>query len=266
MADLEHLVDLWWQATQDFTALAAELPDDAWNTPTDLDGWDVHAQVAHVAHLEAILAGAPDETVDVGQPDHVKSLMGTYTEQGVVARRDRTPAELIGEITETTDRRKAEIDATRPAAEAPAPGVFGLLGWTNERLYKNRPLDIWMHSQDIRRAVGRPGGLDGPVAKHAADYFLESVGFVVGKKVGAPVGTTVRVVVGGSEPVTVVVGDDGRARATADLADPTVTLSMDREAWVVLAGGRRGPEAVDVKVEGDADLAAAILANLAVTP
>jgi len=266
MADLEHLVDLWLQATQEFTALAADLPDDAWNTPTDLDGWDVHAQVAHVAHLEAILAGAPEETVDVGQPDHVTGLMGTYTEQGVVARRDRTPSQLVAEITDAVSRRKAEIDATRPAAESPAPGVFGLLGWTNQKLYTNRPLDIWMHSQDIRRAVGRPGNLDGPVAQHVADYLLESLGYVVGKKVGAPVGTTVRVVVDGSDPATVAVGDDGRARAAGDIAEPTVTLSMDREAWIVLSGGRRGPDAVAVKVEGDAGLAAAILANLAVTP
>jgi len=266
MADLEHLVNLWWQATQDFTALAADLPDDAWTTPTDLDGWDVHAQVAHVAHLEAILAGAPEETVDVGQPDHVTGLMGTYTEQGVVARRDRTPSQLVAEITDAVSRRKAELDATRPAAESPAPGVFGLLGWTNQKLYTNRPLDIWMHSQDIRRAVGRPGNLDGPVAQHVADYLLESLGYVVGKKVGAPVGTTVRVVVDGSDPATVAVGDDGRARAAGDIAEPTVTLSMDREAWIVLSGGRRGPDAVAVKVEGDAGLAAAILANLAVTP
>jgi len=266
MADLEHLVDLWWQSVQDFTELAGRLPDDAWRLPTDLDGWDVHAQVAHVAHLEAILAGGPDETVEVGQPDHVKGVMGTYTEQGVVARRDRTPAELIAEITEATTRRRAELAAADLDAKAPAPGAFGFLGWDCERLYKNRPLDIWMHSQDIRRAVGQPGGLDGPVAQHVADYFLESVGFVVGKKVGAPAGTTVRVEVAGSEPVTVLVGDDGRARPTEPTDDPTVSLTMGRESWIVLAGGRRGPDAVEVRAEGDPELAAAILANLAVTP
>ena len=270
MADLEHLVDLWWLAIQDLTSVAAEVPDDAWHAPTDLDGWDVHDQLAHVAHLETILAGGADETVDVGAPEHVKSMMGTYTEQGVVARKGRTPAELIAEIAAATARRKAELDSTTLDAAAPAPGAFGFLGWSTEKLLKNRPLDVWMHAQDIRRAIGRPGDLDSAPAQHVADYLLESVGFVVGKKVGAPVGTSVTVDVAGSAPVTVAVGDDGRARPTEssrpDLTRPTVTLTMDREAWIVLAGGRRSPDAVDVTIEGDADLGAAILANLAVTP
>lgn len=266
MADLARLVDLWWQAVQEVTALARELPDDAWTLPTDLAGWDVHDQVAHLAHLEAILAGAPDETVDIGQPEHVKSLLGTYTEQGVVARRGRTPAELVDELTEATTHRHAALADSLPAPTDPAPGAFGLLGWDTTRLFRNRPLDLWMHQQDIRRAVGRPGGMDGPVAQHVADYLLESVGFIVGKKAGAPVGTTVRVEVGGSDPVTVQVGEDGRARPT-QATDADVTLAMDREAWIILAGGRRTPEQVPgVTVTGDADLGAAILANLAVTP
>ena len=150
-------------------------------------------------------------------------------------------------------------------AEAPASGVFGMLGWTMERLLKNRPLDVWMHTQDIRRAIGRPGALEGAASQHVVEYFLESVGFVLGKKVGAPAGTSITVAVTGAEPVTVAVGDDGRARPS-DTTEPTVRLTMGREAWIVLAGGRRTPDAVEVQVEGDAELGAAVLANLAVTP
>jgi len=265
MADLEHLVDLWWTAIQDLTTLVAELPPEAWHAPTDLEGWDVHDQVAHVAHLETILAGGAEETVDIGSPEHVKSMMGTYTEQGVVARKERTPAELIAEIAEATTRRKAELEAATLEAAAPAPGAFGLLGWSTEKLFKNRPLDVWMHTQDIRRAVGLPGGLDNAQAQHVADYLLESTGFVVGKRVGAPVGTTVTVDVAGSAPVTVTVGEDGRARP-GQSSESTVTLTMGRETWIILAGGRRSPDAVEVTVDGNAELGAAILANLAVTP
>lgn len=271
MADARQLIDLWWDTVQEFTDLARSLPDDAWSAPTDLPGWDVHAQVAHVAHLEAVLAGAPDETVDIGQPEHVKSLMGSYTEQGVVARRARAAAELVDEIARVTGQRHEELLAALPIDLAsPAPGAFGMLGWDLSRLLRNRPLDIWMHGQDVRRATGLRGGMESPGAQHAADYLLESVGFVVGKKVGAPVGTTVRVAVAGSAPLTVAVGDDGRARPVADVSSPTVSLAMDREAWIVLAGGRRTPDQVEVTVEltvdGDRALADAILANLAVTP
>jgi hypothetical protein len=45
-----------------------------------------------------------------------------------------------------------------------------------------------------------------------------------------------------------------------------VRLAMSREAFVVLAGGRRGPDDVSVEVSGDADLAARVLAAMAVTP
>jgi hypothetical protein len=41
---------------------------------------------------------------------------------------------------------------------------------------------------------------------------------------------------------------------------------MSREAFVVLAGGRRTPEQVEVAVSGDADLATRVLAAMAVTP
>jgi hypothetical protein len=63
------------------------------------------------------------------------------------------------------------------------------------------------------------------------------------------------------------VGDDGRAAplpGPVDQAD--VAVRMDLETYVVLAGGRRSPEAVAVEVGGDEELAAKVLAALAVTP
>ena len=41
---------------------------------------------------------------------------------------------------------------------------------------------------------------------------------------------------------------------------------MDRETFIVLAGGRRSAADVNVAVAGDADLAARILAGMALTP
>jgi hypothetical protein len=41
---------------------------------------------------------------------------------------------------------------------------------------------------------------------------------------------------------------------------------MDVETYVVLCGGRRRPEDVDVRVSGDAELGHRVLAALAVTP
>ncbi len=264
---LASYVQVWWQAVEDLSSLLEEVAGEDWSTPTDLPGWDVHAVAAHTAHLEGMLAGAEHDQVEIGEPAHVHGAMGQFTEQGVVARRDRTPDELINELRSSATTRHTSLLADPPTdPEATAPGLFGLIGWDTRRLLRNRPLDLWMHEQDVRRALGRPGNLDGPAAVHTADYLAESLGFVVGKRVGAPAGTTVVLEIAGHAPTAVAVGDDGRARPVEVPADPTARLAMDRETFVLLAGGRRRAEPGAVQVSGDADLAQQVLAGLAVTP
>ena len=71
----------------------------------------------------------------------------------------------------------------------------------------------------------------------------------------------------GHEPVTVAVGEDGRGRrATPEDGEPTVTLAMDRETFVVLAGGRRAAEPDGVRVTGDAALGERVVAAMARDP
>lgn len=271
MSDQELLagyVDVWWQAINDFTALLEEVPAEEWSTPTDLEGWDVHAVAAHIAHLEAILAGGPEETVDVGEPSHVSGLMGLYTEQGVVARADRTPDELINEIREAATARHTALLADPPTDVSAKPEqIFGGIGWDWRTLLRNRPLDVWMHEQDVRRAVGRPGGMDGAPARHTAEYLSESLGLVVAKRVGAPAGTTVVLELEGHPPIGFAVNDAGRGERLAQCpGEPTVLLQTDRESFIVLAGGRRTPEAGSVVVTGDTHLGNQILDTMAVTP
>ncbi|HWJ80978.1 MAG TPA: maleylpyruvate isomerase family mycothiol-dependent enzyme [Nocardioides sp.] len=267
-AQLATYVDTWWQAIGDFTALLDSLPEDAWARPTDLAGWDVKAVAAHIAHLESILAGGPEETADIGDPPHVTGPMGQFTEIGVVTRRDRSPASIIEEIRKTTQARHEALLADPPAdGTAPAPGLFGLIGWNQRTLLRNRPLDVWMHEQDVRRAVGLPGGMDSAGAQHTADYLSEGFGYVVGKKVKAPTGTTAVLAVEGSPVVAVEVDESGRAQRLAEPpAEPTVRLSMDRGTFIVLAGGRRPAEPGAVVVEGDEELAAQVVAKLGTTP
>jgi len=271
MSDQERLagyVEVWWQAINDFTELLEKLSPEQWSTPTDLDGWDVHAVAAHIAHLEAILAGAPEETVEVGEPAHVTSLMGLYTEQGVVARADRTPDELINEIREAATARHTALLADPPTDGSAKPEqIFGGIGWDWNTLLRNRPLDVWMHEQDVRRAVGRPGGLDSPAAIHTADYLAESLGLVIAKRVGAEPGTTVVLEMEGHEPVAFAVNEQRRGeRLPEPPAEPTVRLTTDRETFTVLAGGRRTPEPGAVVVTGDTHLGQQVLDTLAVTP
>jgi uncharacterized protein (TIGR03083 family) len=265
---LSGYVDVWWQAINDFTDLLEELDDADWAAPTDLPGWDVKAVASHIAHLEGVLAGAPEETADVGEPEHVTGLMGLYTEVGVLNRRDASPDAIINEIRSAATARHTALLADPPTDGTAKPEpIFGGVPWDWRTLLRNRPLDVWMHEQDIRRAVDRPGGMDSPAARHTADYLAESLGYVLAKRLGAPAGTSAVLEMEGSAPFAYAVNDVGRGERLGDVpAEPTVRLRMDREAFIRVAGGRCEPAPGTVHVEGDPDLGRRLLDALATTP
>lgn len=266
---LQQLVEVWHDAAGRVSTLLRSLDEADWSRPTDLPGWDVRAVASHLAHLESELAGFPQQQVEVPQAPHVRGLMGQFTEAGPVARAGWSTTEIIDELDRAVAHRYDALVADPPRdGAAPGPGFAGLIGWTWQTLLSNRPLDLWMHEQDIRRAVARPGGYDSPAAAHVVGVFLRSVPYVLGKKVGAEPGQSVRVVVTGPQgaDVSAVVGPDGRGASAPTPADPTATLEMDAETFVVRCGGRRPPEELEVTVTGDADLARRVFAGLATTP
>ncbi|WP_298520860.1 maleylpyruvate isomerase family mycothiol-dependent enzyme, partial [uncultured Nocardioides sp.] len=221
--ELADYVDVWWQAVNGFLDLLEQLPEEEWATPTDLAGWDVKACAAHTAHLESILTGAPEETAEVGEPPHVTGLMGLYTEIGVVNRRDASADAIINELREAATKRHTALLADPPTdGDAKPEHIFGGVPWSTRTLLRNRPLDVWMHEQDVRRAVGRPGNMDSPPAKHTAEYLAEGLGYVLAKKVGAPVGTSVVLDLAGSPPFAFEIDDNGRGQL-----DPGVALRAD---------------------------------------
>jgi uncharacterized protein (TIGR03083 family) len=267
-ARLAQLVETWHSACTQFVALARELPREQWDLPTDLEGWSVRDNVAHTAHLEAVLAGAPEETIEVAEAPHLKSLMSFYTEQGVLARRDRDVTSLADEIEQSVATRYAELLADPPTdPKAAPPRTPGGVPWDFQTLLSNRPLDVWMHEQDIRRATDRPGGYDSPVADHVLRTFGRGLPMVVGKRVSPPAGTTVRLEVPEADlGWTVQVGDDGRASVAGDDVQPDATIALRPEDYVVLAGGRRAAAETDPRISGDEQLATRVLESLAVTP
>ncbi len=267
---LQGYIDTWWLVVDENLALLRSLDPEDWTKPTDLPGWNVRYVAAHLAHLESVLAGNPQVAVDVPEADHIKGSMNVFTESGPLARAGWSTDEIIGEIEASAGKRRQDLLAMMPVdPTAPGDGFAALIGWDMGTLLSNRAIDQWMHQQDIRRAVGRPGGLDGPGGEHALRTFSRSLPFVVGKRIGAPAGTTVVLDVTGEHRATVAVrmGEDGRAALLdAPPADPTAHLTMDFETFIILSGGRRAPEQLTADVVGDGDLGNAVLANLGVTP
>ncbi|MDQ6686359.1 MAG: maleylpyruvate isomerase family mycothiol-dependent enzyme [Actinomycetota bacterium] len=265
---LQQYVETWHLACADFAGLAREIPEEQWGLATDLPGWSVKDVVAHIAHLEFVMAGGAEEPGDETARTGPGSRSAHYTERGVAARRGRTMPELVDEIEAAVEQRYAELRAQPPTdPDAAAARTPGGIGWDTATLLSNRPIDVWMHEQDIRRAIDRPGGFDSPAAAHAVGVFLRALPMVVGKRVAPPAGTSVHVTIpDAGVRSTVRVGEDGRATPTPESTDPDTALSMNSEAFVILAGGRRRPDQVEVQIAGDADLGARVLESLAVTP
>ena len=194
--------------------------------------------------------------------------MSYYTEQGVLARRERDLESVAAEIEQAVATRYAALQAEPPTdPKAAPPKTPGDVPWDYQTLLSNRPFDVWMHEQDIRRAIGRPGGYDGPAAEHALRTFGRALPMVVGKRVSPPPGTTVHVAVPDAGLAwTVRVGDDGRAAVVEDDGEPTTSVTFTPEDFVVLAGGRRHPSRTEPEIAGDQAIGRALVESLAVTP
>ena len=256
MTDLESLVSAWQSSAADTIALLREI--DNYAVPTDLPGWSVHDIVAHLAHLETVLAHG--EKTGFSSP----VVTSDYTQIGVDERKDIATDNLIDELEAAVNYRVANEVLGSPEEKMPtAPGNSG---WTWETTLRNRVIDMWVHEQDIRRAVNRPGNLGSPGALITCATFASGMGFVLGKKVGAKPGTVVHWLVNGeiSLDFALKIDDDKKARPTEDEAD--ATLKMTTEEFTVLGAGRQSPDKLSVAISGDTELGKRVLTQMAVTP
>ncbi len=275
MNQLRALVDVWRAAAADLAALARGLSDAEWRLPTDLPGWSVGDIVAHCAALEAELAGDEPLQVEIDKSAaHITGPRGIYTERGVVARRGRTAEQVIAEFEDAVERRTTLLTAEPLDDPDAIPAITpGRIGWSWAVLLRNRPIDLWVHEQDIRRAVGKPGDLDTVPAAHVQGVYGAALPYVVAKAAGAPSGTTVVFDVTGPSTgwYAVEVDEDHRGRRTDDLLDePTVRFTLDTETFTMLGAGRRDPSSLPVRITAATTapegLAARILESLNVTP
>jgi uncharacterized protein (TIGR03083 family) len=271
----EEIVDLLEQEWASIDALCADLDEGQWKTPVALPGWSVQDCVSHVLGTEASLLGDPMPDVDVSHLGYVTDPFQQIVEVPVEHRRSWPGAEVLDDYRQVIPRRLEQLRAMTTEQ-------FDEVGWTplGEAPYRSfmgvRVFDCWMHEQDIRRALDRPGHLSGPVVEAALNRFRAAVPYVVGKKAGAPDGATVVFEVTGAEPrVWTIAVIDGRAKLVGETTDerpdgPTATITVPFESFVALGGGRwnagQAREQGGLSVAGDTELAERIVGNLAFTP
>jgi len=260
---LATYVAAWKSCAADVEELLLSLDEDDWSRETDCPDWTVRDIAAHIAALESELAGDPGPTVD--QSADGANLSAAYTQAGIDERRDRTPADLIDEFTDAVRRRAAQVDADPPRDPKAKPvATPGGVDWDTQTLLRNRVVDLWVHEQDIRRAVNRPGDLDTPAAQVVTETLLSALPYVIGKRAGAGPGTTVLVVLEDRQAAFEVNGH-GRCKAVDDVpSNPTVRLQMDTETLAILGAGRRDPLTVELVIGGDRGLGERIVQHMAV--
>jgi uncharacterized protein (TIGR03083 family) len=256
----EPVVELQRQVFTDLDDLCSSLNPEQWDLATDCPGWTVKDNLSHIVGTESMLLGreAPEHQVD--EKPWVRNPIGASNEIQVDYRRARTGAEVLEEFRDVYGERVKALEnlsADELGAESWTPIGPG----TVRDLLAVRVMDCWVHEQDIRRAVGKPGGLEGPVAAHAFARHSGAIPFVVGKKAAAPDGTTVVVEVAGYQPFAIGV-EGKRANRLDSLPDsPTVRLRTDLDTFNRLCTGRGDPEPLkrNVEVDGDSELGARIL-------
>lgn len=264
----DRLVGLLATAWSSMAELLASLSDEEWERPA-LPGWDVHDVVAHLVGTERMLSGeqAPEPPAADRAGEHVRNDIARVNEGWVVALRARSHAELLADFVEVTARRLAAL-AAMGADEFDAPSWTPVGQATYGRFMEIRVFDCWMHEHDVRAAVGRPGDEDGPVAEQSLAEVVGSLGYVVGKRVGAPDGSSVTIHLTGPIHRDVHVLVDGRARVVDSLDGPaTASVSLPSTLFLRLAGGRVDPEAelANVELGGDPELAHRLATRLAFT-
>ena len=266
----EPLIGLLDDVWSSLAELGATLTDADWATATDLPGWTVQDQYAHMLGTEHMLGGdqpppaAPG--VDAGSLPHVRNPIGAANEQWVEGFRSRTGSETLAAFVDVTNQRLATLRAMSPE-EWDAEGFTPEGPGPYRSFMEIRVFDCWFHEQDVREALDRPGGLVGPVADLSAGRIPKSLPYIIGKRAGAPDGSTVVIVVDGVEHA---VGVTGRAALLDNVpATPDVRIELDRRTFTRLAGGRwTGDQARDrgaVVVTGDEALATQILNNFGYT-
>lgn len=203
------------------TALVGDLDADTAAAPVAAcPGWSVHDVVAHLSGSVADVLG--------GRMDGIGS--DPWTAAQVESRRETPMSDMIAEWASGSPQFEDGLRAIGGPMAALAVA------------------DIWNHEQDLRGALGHPGGAD-PAAEHTAiEGYASAVGGTLAAAGLAPlrlVAGTAEVTTGDGEPGATVTGapfDLARALAGRRTADQLRDLTWDGDAEPYLAIlGAAGP-------------------------
>jgi uncharacterized protein (TIGR03083 family) len=287
---LHDLVEAFAQTTQSVIDLGHRCGVDELARPTECPGWTVHDQLSHVVGVESWLEGHKDPRVEMPTYEHIRNDLGKRVEFAVEVRRGRTGTEVVAELEDVLAQRLSTLRDPGLTDSSIISGPFGPdLAAT---VVLMRTFDVWVHEQDIRSALRRPGNLDSPAAAVFVSSVMLQLPRLIAKGAGLEPGHAVVIDVTGPlvarQGVRVEVDDQGRPRGHAQVAgnanhaagwhvpgapaatsdtqpDWLTTISLSTEAFTRRAAGRRSVSDTAYSVEGDDTIARRVLEALVVT-
>ncbi len=211
-------------------ALADGLSDTDWQAQSLCPDWTVRGVFDHVVSIEAVLAGWWPESVEQLPPFE-------------------RAAEFVADPTPYPDKMRAVFDLRRRDLASMTPEDLDRPSWmpvgagTLGRFLAIRVFDIWVHERDVTTALGRATDDGGIAAELALDQVDNSMGYIVGKKIGLPDGRSITFDLTGPVIRQLHVRVDGKAKKVDHLDDPDVVVTTDSTTFIQLASGRIDPQA-----------------------
>ena len=277
--DLAGLIDAYEHTVQAVIDLAQTCSPDDFDLQTECPGWTVKDQISHIVGIESWLDGAEPPSLELPEMSHVRSEMGRFMELFVHERRPLDGSDVAGELEDVLASRMSALRDPALTADSVVRGPFGPT--TATEALTMRVVDIWVHEQDIRAAIGRPGNLDSPSAAAFVSAIIRSLPRIVARDAAVPLGETVLFditgPVVGRAGVRVVEGEDGRPQGealfTGDTRDSstdglggTTSIILSTDALTRRAAGRRAVDEIIFTVHGDEALARSVLERLVIMP
>ncbi|GAB3888816.1 maleylpyruvate isomerase family mycothiol-dependent enzyme [Terrabacter terrigena] len=275
--DRTGLIDAFDHSVQSIIDLGFSCRDEEFDVQTECPGWTVKDQIAHVVGSEKSFAGLPRVEVPVPDYPHLRSDFARFVEVDVEARRGRSGREIVAELAEFHPRHMAELRASEADLDTVIGGFFGPDTTFGQYLHR-RIVDAWVHEQDLRSALDRPGNLDSPGAATFTADILAALPRIAARAAGVGAGHAVVIDVSGPvvarDGVRVVTGDDGRPygetlfsghdRPEGEEQLDVTSIHLTTEALTRRAAGRRPVDEIHYTVTGDDEIARRVLEALVI--
>ena len=206
MTDLATARDSLLQCYDAIEDLGGRMTAPDWQVQSLCPDWKSRDVVQHLAMMERVMAGwvpdSSDEVPDFGRVAHFTEEMAGLDDAAFAGQVAEIFAVRRGDLAKLT-----QDDIDRPSWTPVGVKTFG-------RFLEIRVFDFWVHERDITTPLGWPTDDSGPRAEISLAEVTGSLGYIVGKRIGLPDGSSIVFHLTGplARDLSVVVARPGQAR------------------------------------------------------